>query len=311
MGTTGLRHVGSALGKSTSGRTPKTRMLRMRWSGLLAVTALLGCGDDSSGSTSNAPAASATLTSLTAKELTGLCNQLLPIVRSSSTPSHECTLSAVQDTNDEKSCATAKQACVTDKAYDDWSKAACADFVADASSTPHFACSTKVSALLDCFDTSAKWLNALTCKAADPAAKTEDPPTCLEELQTGTCEFDINLLLKDTDFHAPDSTPDAGTKGDGGAVDPSQFYCIDGKDKYDYDLGSGDACNMCATSAKSACCDSWVKCLKDPACACFVECPDADDDVCFAKCNLTDFPDVFVDHANCVGDSCSKECGFE
>jgi hypothetical protein len=304
MGTIGLRHVGCARLDSSRRMLSKAA----RWSAIVVIAGLLGCGDDSPASSSDAPATSATLKSLTAKQLTGLCQQLLPKVRSASTPTHECTLSAVQDTNDEDSCAVAKADCVKNKAYDDWSKAACATFAADAGTTPSFDCSTKVSSVLDCFDASAKWLNALTCKAADPAANIEDPPTCLEELQTGACAFDLDLLLKDTNFHA--TKPDGGIKPDAGTVDPSKFYCADGKDKYDYDLGSGDACNVCATDTKTGCCDTWVGCLKDTACACFVDCAD-EDDVCFAKCKITDYPDIFIDHANCVGDQCGRECGFQ
>jgi hypothetical protein len=273
------------------------------WSVAAALGALYGYGcadDDTTTDTSNAPAASATLKSLSAKQLTGLCGQLLPKIRASSTPTHDCTLRAYLESLDETSCAAAKQKCVSDKTYDDWSKAACADFGADAGTAPKFDCSTKVSEVTACFDASAKWLNALTCKAADPAdTSTADPPTCLEDLQTGPCEFDIDLFLKDTDFKA-DKEP---------GVVPSEFFCSEGNKKYDYDLGSGDECNTCATSAKNSCCNSWVACLKNTACECYVNCVD-DDPVCFKQCNITDIPPDFITHANCVGDNCSKECGF-
>jgi hypothetical protein len=306
MGTIGLQQVdgamlcnaGAARRRGVSGRA-RGRALWSVAAALVAVGALCACADDdTSTGTSNVPPASATLTSLDAKQLTGLCGLLLPKIRASSTPAHECTLLAYIDSSDETSCAAAKQTCVTDKTYDDWSKAACADFAGDAGTAPKFDCSTKVSEVTACFDASAKWLNALTCKAADPAdTSTGAPPTCLDDLLSGPCKFDIDLLLKDTNFKA-DSGPS-----------PTGFFCSDGSKKYEYDLGSGDACNVCATSAKSTCCDSWVTCLKDTACECYVNCVDTDD-VCFKQCKITDIPADFVTHANCVGDNCAKECGF-
>jgi hypothetical protein len=307
MGRIGLHQVdgatlcnsGAVRRRGVSGRTRD----RVLWSVAAALAALCGCSGnastDTSTSASDAPAASATLKSLDAKQLTGLCGQLLPKIRASSTPTHDCTLRAYIASNDETSCAAAKQTCVTDKTYDDWSKAACADFAGDAGTAPKFDCTTKVSEVTACFDASAKWLNALTCKAADPADTTPAPPTCLDDLLNGPCKFDIDLFLKDTNFKANNGT---------GTV-PSGFFCIDGNKKYEYDLGSGDACNVCATSAKSTCCDSWVTCLKNTACECYVNCVDTDD-VCFKQCNITDLPPDFVTHANCVGDNCSQECGF-
>ena len=310
MKATGLQQVNRAPRDRSSAR----RVLRSRalWSAVAAIAAGYSCGDDgSAGTSSNAPSASAALSSLTGKQLTGLCQLLLPKVQAASIPTHECTWTAVQDTNDEASCGVAKQACVTNKAYDNWTKAACADFSSDAGTTPSFDCSTKVSTISDCYDSAVKWLNALTCKNADPA-ETSDPPSCFKDLQVGDCMFDINLLLKDTDFHAPDSNADAGTKTDAGTKDAAAtepaFYCLDGKDKYEYDLGLGDACNTCATSAQTGCCDSWVTCLSDAACECYVNCPSPDDSVCFQKCNITEVPDDFTAHANCVADSCAKEC---
>src|SRR5215510_7460877 len=87
-----------------------------------AVVIVSGCGDDDAASPDVTPT-SLSLKALTAKELTSLCKELLPIVRSASTPAHQCTELGVDVSEDEATCAATKQRCLTDKTYNDWSKA--------------------------------------------------------------------------------------------------------------------------------------------------------------------------------------------
>jgi hypothetical protein len=249
----------------------------------------MGCGSDSSGAASSIDALK--LTALTPQQLDSLCSVVLPKIRNASTPARQCTLQALTLSADvdEASCKTAQQDCLDSTAYDDWSKAACARLTApDAGVLPHFDCTTQVSELTACFDKAATYLAGLTCKqAGTPPA----PPPCLAELEDGPCKFDIDLLLKDTAFRAPEA---------------ETYVCKDPSGGADirYDLGVGARCNACSTGQ---CCDSFVDCLDDTDCECFLNCSGSTD-ACFAKCGITDFPTQFDVHLTCIQDNCQTEC---
>lgn len=258
-----------------------------------ALLVFAGCGDDDTANP-DAPATSSTLKALSAKELTALCKDLLPIVRSASTPAHQCTELGVDVSEDEATCAATKQRCLMDKTYNDWSKATCKDFAADGGK-PSYTCSTKISEIKSCYDAAAKWLNALNCKAADPDdTSIEPPPSCFEKLQTGECKFKLVDLMEDKDFLWSNSG--------------NAYMCTDAGKDYDYDLGLGDACNACATAAKTGCCSSWIDCVNDEGCRCYADCPSSDDQVCYKQCGITDTPAAFEKHVQCIADTCTKEC---
>ena len=270
---------------------------------LLAVTLLSLCafapacsGSDSS--SGEKVSGSATLKSLTASDLTSLCKELLPVVKSSSTPAHACTLAAVASANDEDSCGDVKNTCVKEKQYDDWNKAVCKDFAADGGE-PKYTCTTKVSDIRDCYDEAANWLNALSCKAADPNDTSfGDVPSCFSDLSEGDCHFELADLMKDKKFVY-----------DGSSDTPDAYTCSSGDQTFSYEIGFDDACKACATSADTGCCDSWVACLTDKDCMCYTDCPD-EDDVCFKQCGVSKIPQDFVDHANCLADMCAEPCGL-
>jgi hypothetical protein len=249
----------------------------------------VSCGADSSG-TSNV-INSVKLTALTPKQLDSLCAVVLPKIRNASTPARQCTLQALTSTevSDEASCKAAQQGCLDSLAYDDWSKATCARFTAaDAGVLPHFDCTTQVSELTACFDKAAIYLADVNCKQA---GKLPAPPPCLAELEDGACKFDVDLLLKDTAFKAPE---------------PGMYACKDpsGGPDIPYDLDAGARCNACATAQ---CCASLVECLDDTDCECFLKCSGSPD-ACFSKCGITDYPAQFDAHLACIQDNCQSEC---
>jgi hypothetical protein len=90
---------------------------------------------------------------------------------------------------------------------------------------------------------------------------------------------------------------------------PGEFVCKAGDDTYPYDFGGGDECNECAVDN---CCASFAACERDTACACYWDClADPDTDDCLTPCKLSDFPEPFADHAECLSDSCLTPCDLK
>jgi hypothetical protein len=90
---------------------------------------------------------------------------------------------------------------------------------------------------------------------------------------------------------------------------PGEYVCKSGSTTYPYDFGGGDSCNDCAVKN---CCASFVDCEENSSCACFWKCladPDIED--CEVHCKLTDYPDEFQDHAECLVDSCESPCDLK
>jgi hypothetical protein len=267
-------------------QTQRRNDLRSAGLATLLLFAAAGCGDDDDAS-GGAPA-SAALSALEPSQLAALCKQLLPKIRSSSTPARQCTLEALES-DGEASCKEASQSCIDSKDYDDWTKAKCADLAA-AKDPPHFDCSKKVSEVSACFDSASKWLAGLNCELSTDSSDLT-PPDCLAELQADDCGFNIDDLLVDDDFRAQKS---------------DEYVCKDGDESVPYDLMTGVECNQCATEH---CCDSFVSCLNDTACSCFLGCS-GEDTACFAKCKIKDYPDAFNDHVSCLSAGCADACGL-
>src|SRR5262245_51049911 len=110
----------------------------LRCAGLAVLLCAAACGDDDDGAA--AVPATAKLSSLDGAQLSALCKELLVKIKTANTPQHQCTLNAVISSESEAECKTASASCVSDKDYDDWTKAKCAE----TGKAPKFDCSTSV-----------------------------------------------------------------------------------------------------------------------------------------------------------------------
>jgi hypothetical protein len=308
-------------------------MKRYGWVGLmliLAAVAAWGCGDDDDGPQVAPPSGSKALKSLSARELRGLCQELLDRVRDVSTAEQQCVSIGLSTASTASACDTAKKSCIDHKSYEDFSKDRCAVFDApDAGRTlPTFDCDTTVSEVRACYVKVSSWLEGLRCSQAGKAAEI---PSCIDELSDGKCSFGLSQLLADTEPTATDAGALScepkkmvsclctdGEKGTqtcnaDGVYEPcicgtagTSNECKSGSKSYPYDFGAGDECNQCATKS---CCISFVDCQSDADCACYWDClgqsgqPD-----CYSACGITDSPPAFVEHAVCLRDSCRSQC---